>query len=56
MYVSKDKLDYFEKNLRKLYRFSCQKGQIRIRSSYFGSVSDLTKKFRVRIHNTGSEA
>ncbi len=49
-YVRKDELEYFEK----LYRFSCQKGQIRIRSSYFGSGCDLTKKFRIQIHNTGS--
>ncbi len=40
MYVNIDELGQFKKNQEKLYRFSCQKGQIRI---WYYPGSDLAK-------------
>jgi hypothetical protein len=47
-----------KKNLRKLYRFSCQKGQIRIRAIILDPDATLDQKGPGPewIHNTGSEA
>ncbi len=46
--MSPNELDHFKEQLAKLYRFSCQKGQIRIRIRYNFSGSGLTKKVRIR--------
>ena len=43
----------FWRKIRKLYRFLVKKQiRIRIRYNYFGSGSNLAKKFWIRIHNT----
>ncbi len=51
MYVTEGELDHLMEKMQKMFRFSCQKGQIRILYNYSGSASDLAKKFRIRNHS-----